>query len=585
MSQPTTANVPGGAPASTMTHSGVVGRAFRWLRHNLPEGRGLPAQEWTVRHRVVVWIIELHAVGLAIFGLVRGWDPVYALGESAIIALLGLMASLRVFDRRMRSGVAAFALVLSSAVLVQFWGGVIEGHFHFFVMVALVSLYQDWVPFLLAIAFVAVDHGIVGTIAPHLVYNHPAAWANPWGWAAIHAVLVLAECMALLVVWRANEEARADTDRILRSVGEGLIGVDQECRVTFANPAADKMTGGKAAGKLLSMMLVDDDGRPLFAGPDVLRNNPGTFGFDAWLARPDGEKVPVEVLCCPIEGRGHAEGAVVSIRDIRDRLQAERDRSESAAKTMELEHLKELGSFKARFMNMAAHELNTPLTPIKLQIHLLKNTAAKQVDTARALGVLERNFDRLGNLVQDILDSTRIQADRLKTNLIPCDLAPSIRETGESFAEVAKEKGIVLSVAVADELPARADVGRMTQAVSNLLVNAIKFTPKGGAIRLVAVGGDGTTIQVHDTGVGLRSDQVERLFRPFEQVHESQVAEHRGSGLGLYIARGIVERHGGNIRAQSEGPGKGSTFTIQLPPPERAPVEVVPISGDDMEGA
>src|SRR5690349_20906177 len=163
------------------------------FRQWLPEGRGLPAEEWRVRHRAVQAFIFAHAVGLPIFGLTQGWPAGLALSEGALIAVLGLAAGLPQLSRKLRSGLAAMGCVLSSAVLVQFWGGIIEAHFHFFVVVALISLYQDWLPFLLAIAFVAVDHGLTGQLIPEWVYNHPEAVEQPWQWAAIHAVFILAE--------------------------------------------------------------------------------------------------------------------------------------------------------------------------------------------------------------------------------------------------------------------------------------------------------------------------------------------------------------------------------------------------------
>src|SRR4051812_30656540 len=106
-------------------------RAWAWLRDYLPEGRGLPNHEWSIRHRAVVIFVLAHAVGLAIFGLVRGWPAPYAVGEGVLLALLGGVASLPALSRKMRSGVAALACASSSAVLVQFSGGTIEAHFHF----------------------------------------------------------------------------------------------------------------------------------------------------------------------------------------------------------------------------------------------------------------------------------------------------------------------------------------------------------------------------------------------------------------------------------------------------------------------
>ena len=126
---------------------------------------------------------------------------------------------IEVLAPRFRAAIATLALITTSAVIVQFSGGYIEAHFHFFVMLAVISLYQDWVPFLLAILYVAVDHGVIGTLFPHATYNNPDAVAHPWHWALIHAAFVLGEAVALLAGWKVIEAAelqKVGLDRSLR---------------------------------------------------------------------------------------------------------------------------------------------------------------------------------------------------------------------------------------------------------------------------------------------------------------------------------------------------------------------------------
>jgi mannitol-specific phosphotransferase system IIBC component len=134
--------------------------------------------------------------------------------------------------------VAAFGLIASSAVLVHLSGGYIEFHFHFFVMVGLLALYQKWAPFLVAIGFVLLHHGVVGVLDPSAVYNHPAAIAHPWQWAGIHALFITAMSVVSLITWRVNETTHALAQLLLTSAGEGIIGLDRERRVTFVNEAA-----------------------------------------------------------------------------------------------------------------------------------------------------------------------------------------------------------------------------------------------------------------------------------------------------------------------------------------------------------
>jgi methyl-accepting chemotaxis protein len=186
---------------TTELSPGIVARLSKWL----PRGNSLPEEVWQRRHRVLVRIVWLHVFGLAIFGIVRGFDPIHAVVEVVPVAVAAVVATLG-NRRQLKAGACAFGLISSSAILVHFSGGVIEAHFHFFVMVATVSLYQDWVPFLLAILYTAVHHGLAGLFDPGAVFNHAAAQNNPVKWALIHAAFVLGACAAQIVTWRLNEE-------------------------------------------------------------------------------------------------------------------------------------------------------------------------------------------------------------------------------------------------------------------------------------------------------------------------------------------------------------------------------------------
>jgi Methyl-accepting chemotaxis protein (MCP) signalling domain len=171
----------------------------------LPAGGHLTDAEFTRRHRAILFLIWVQAAGTLLFGLAMHVYPPIVVAESLLIAALGGVAAVKVLAPRFRSAIATLALITTSAVIVQFSGGVIEAHFHFFVMLAVIALYQDWIPFLLAILFVAVDHGVIGTLFPHAEYNNPAAIAHPWQWALIHAAFVLGEAVALLAGWKIIE--------------------------------------------------------------------------------------------------------------------------------------------------------------------------------------------------------------------------------------------------------------------------------------------------------------------------------------------------------------------------------------------
>jgi PAS domain S-box-containing protein len=538
------------------------------VRAFLPEGHALPEAEWGYRHRFAVWAVLVHAVALTAFGAYRGWPTAFVVGEGALIAVLGLLALPRTLSRRFRSSMAALGLVTSSAVLVQFsarygtgQGGFIEAHFHFFVVVAFVALYQDWVPFLLAILYVALDHGVVGTLKPEWVYNHVGGVENPWKWAVIHAVFVLSECVALVIVWRHSEQARARTELVLRSTGEGLVGLDLDGRITFANPAAQTLTG-RPERDLLGLAAGD-----VFTGW-TSPGHPGAATAETDLRRPDGTSIPVEVVATPILHAGRVEGAVLAFKDVSERRRAELEHKSRVERESEIRRLREEATFKTLFINTAAHELRTPLTPLKLQLHVLRGERRGELneEQRRITGILWRNLDRLGHLVEDVLDVGRLQAGRIRLEPAPVRLDQVAAEVVEAFQELAQKGGVELACKASGDVELLADSQRINQILFNLVDNGVKFTPAGGRVDvLVSQEGDRARIQVRDNGIGLDAAQRARLFQPFGQAHDPMEQTRTGSGLGLYISRGLAELHGGSLDCHSDGPGKGTTFTLVLP--------------------
>jgi diguanylate cyclase (GGDEF)-like protein/PAS domain S-box-containing protein len=172
----------------------------------LPKGRGLDEEMWARRHRSIVVVLWVTAIGLTIFGIARGYGVTHSVLETSTLAAAAIFAMQPRGPRRLRSAVAACGLMAGSALLVHMWGGAIEGHFLFFVFVALLSVYQDWVPFLIALGFVVVHHGIVGVLIPNAVYDHADAIQSPWLWAAIHGAFVLAAAAANTYGWLSAEE-------------------------------------------------------------------------------------------------------------------------------------------------------------------------------------------------------------------------------------------------------------------------------------------------------------------------------------------------------------------------------------------
>jgi diguanylate cyclase (GGDEF)-like protein/PAS domain S-box-containing protein len=175
------------------------------VRDALPRGQTLPEEAWARRHGAMLWILWAHVAVLPVFSFFRGFAIEACVGSVMPLVLAAVAGTLSAPGRRARSVAVVFGLLTASALLVNAWDGQIEAHFHFFVMIAVLALYEDWLPFGLAIAYVVAEHGTLGALAPHSVYNHGG---SPWVWAAIHGFFVLGAVAASVTTWRLNEDMR-----------------------------------------------------------------------------------------------------------------------------------------------------------------------------------------------------------------------------------------------------------------------------------------------------------------------------------------------------------------------------------------
>ena len=279
-------------------------RAVRPVRDFLPRGQTLAEDAWRRRHRTLSLLLRAHVVALFVFALIRGYGVTHAMAEAGLVGIFAAMAALSYEHRRLSSAMAALGLVTSSAVLVHLSGGTIEAHFHFFVMVGILTLYQDWLPFLLAIAYVVLHHGIVGTLAPEQVYNHPAAVAQPLRWAVIHGAFVLAASIASIVAWRLNEE-QALRDSLTRLPNRTLF----QDRVGHALARAQRHPGRLAV---------------LFVDVDDFKNVNDTMGHAAGdvLLTTIAERVRACIRPADTGARLGGDEFAVLIEDIRSESEA-----------------------------------------------------------------------------------------------------------------------------------------------------------------------------------------------------------------------------------------------------------------------
>lgn len=199
------------------THvSSVAKRHLQFIRSFLPHGYALPEIVWQRRHRAIVGVLWFHAPVIVLFALGMGHTWTASIVQSLPVVISGIVAMIPQLSRRLRSGVTSLGLISSSALLVHLANGAIEMHFHFFVAIGIITLYQDWTPYILATAFVILHHGVIGVLSPTSVYNNAAAWERPWQWAIIHAGFVCIAGLVGLVNWRFIESERERAETALR---------------------------------------------------------------------------------------------------------------------------------------------------------------------------------------------------------------------------------------------------------------------------------------------------------------------------------------------------------------------------------
>jgi signal transduction histidine kinase len=251
-----------------------------------------------------------------------------------------------------------------------------------------------------------------------------------------------------------------------------------------------------------------------------------------------------------------------SLRKAQQRAETERRRVEAA------NHAKD------DFLATVSHELRTPLGAILGWTHLLKTSTGMDSDKLDAADAIERNARMQSQLIEDLLDISRITGGRMRLALRPMRPAQSIRAAIETVSPAASAKGVTITSDVQPVGLVAGDPDRLQQIVWNLIANAIKFTSAGGTVRVRLYAENAQVImQVSDTGIGIAPEFLPHLFERFEQADTGVTRRHAGLGLGLAIVRHLVELHGGTVDAHSDGLGHGSTFSVMLPqlePPDDA---------------
>lgn len=362
-------------------------------------------------------------------------------------------------------------------------------------------------------------------------------------------LLIYRQTQAQLQAEQARVRSERRTAMIVDKMIAGLITTNERGKIETVNPAAVAIFGyppDELIGRSIrSLMAMSDD-----HAQAALQAMPGpALGrVTEWEARrKDGTTFPMELSLFEFEtdaGR-HFAG---NVRDISERREVDR--------------------MKTEFVSVVSHELRTPLTSVRgaLQIVLDDPPVFADPEHAPLLEIALKNSERLIRIINDILDVSKIESGQVQLKLAACDAADMIRASLETSGEMARAAGVRI-VVEPPERPAliRVDPDRFSQVLTNLISNAIKFSPVGGAVTVSThLGQRGVGISVRDRGPGISATDIPRLFNKFKQLDSSSTRARGGSGLGLAIAKALIEEHGGTISVESVV-GQGSVFVVHVP--------------------
>jgi len=353
---------------------------------------------------------------------------------------------------------------------------------------------------------------------------------------------------------------------IVESSDDAIVGKDLNSIVTSWNAAAERMFGYPAAdmiGKSVRLIIPDDRQHEEDEVLRRIRDGQRIEHFETIRRRKDGTVFPASLTISPIlNERGVVIGASKIARDVSERIRADEERRRL------LEIARSANRLKDEFLATLSHELRTPLNAIVGYSRMLQAGMLAGGDKqTRALETVVRNAGSLTQIVEDVLDVSRIVSGKLRLNVQAVDLSQIVREAVETSQPAADAKGIRLNV-IADPLGTlvSGDPDRLRQVLWNLCSNAVKFSERGGRVEVrVERVNSHIEVTVTDTGIGIDPSFLPHLFERFSQADAGTNRVHGGLGLGLAISRHLVELQGGRISAHSDGPGRGSTFRIELP--------------------
>lgn len=352
---------------------------------------------------------------------------------------------------------------------------------------------------------------------------------------------------------------------IVDTVIDGIITIDDKGIIATFNPAAERIfgyLGHEVIGRNVSILMSGlDRGRHDEYIANYLRTGHAKIigiGREVTAQRKDGSLFPAELGVSEFR-LGRARFFTGIVRDITERKKLEQELYRR------MRQLAEADQRKDQFIGLLSHELRNPLAPVRNGLQILRHADAQ--DVHRVVTMMDRQVAHMTRLIDDLLDVSRLTSGKIELRREDVPLHKVLQQAAETVAAEIALKGQRLVVENADEtIVLYVDPVRIAQVVSNLLHNAMKFSETGGDIHLrVAREDDTAVIRVKDTGIGIARDKLESIFEVFVQIDASIERRRSGLGLGLTLAKNLVELHGGTVRASSAGPGCGSEFEVRLP--------------------
>jgi PAS domain S-box-containing protein len=367
------------------------------------------------------------------------------------------------------------------------------------------------------------------------------------------------------------ELAGARLAAIVDSSDDAIVSKTLDGVITSWNAGAERIfgfTASEAVGRNITLIIPRDRHAEEDQVLARLRRGERVDHFETVRMRKDGTLLDISLTVSPVfDPRGVIVGASKIARDISDRKTIERVRADLLAREQDLRvAAEEANRLKDDFLGILSHELRTPLNTAIGWIALIEGGRLAADDVQKGIGAIRRSLDQQLRLINDLLDLTSMAAG--KTRIVPeyLDLCELVGLAAEEWRANATRAKIELVTHLDGSAPVSGDPARLTQVFSNLMGNALKFTPQGGRVS-VRVGSRGSEAYmiVADTGRGIEPDFLPHVFEKFRQAEASTSRTVGGIGLGLALVQSLVELHGGQARAESDGPGKGACFTITLP--------------------